>query len=182
MKKLLFNNIGYKLLAIVLAVLLWLVVVNITDYTVTVKIEDIPVEQLNSDVLEELDQIYDVVKGDTVDIYVKGRRSVVSNLTAKNFYAYAGILEDAHLHHDFASCIAVAVDYGICDSFGNCCFYIRKLCDVGVKDGEKSADCKAGKALVFRECGECEVHFVKWSEGRSAQFSQPPFLCIYLLG
>ena len=91
MKKLLFNNIGYKLLAIVLAVLLWLVVVNITDYTVTVKIEDIPVEQLNSDVLEELDQIYDVVKGDTVDIYVKGRRSVVSNLTAKNFYAYADV-------------------------------------------------------------------------------------------
>ncbi|MBQ9278998.1 MAG: hypothetical protein IJ224_10240 [Lachnospiraceae bacterium] len=91
MKKLLFNNIGYKLLAIILAVLLWLVVVNITDYTVTVKIEDIPVEQLNSDALEELDQIYDVVKGDTVDIYVKGRRSVVSNLNAKNFYAYADL-------------------------------------------------------------------------------------------
>lgn len=91
MKKSLFHNIGYKLLAIVFAILLWLVVVNITDYTVTVKIEDIPVEQLNTDVLEELDQVYDVVKGDTVDIYVKGRRSVVGNLTSKNFYAYADV-------------------------------------------------------------------------------------------
>ncbi|MBQ9232809.1 MAG: hypothetical protein IJ167_02070 [Lachnospiraceae bacterium] len=91
MKKLLFNNIGYKLLAIIFAILLWLVVVNITDYTITVKIEDIPVEQQNSDVLEELDQLYDVVKGDTVDIYVKGRRSVVGNLTSKNFYAYADV-------------------------------------------------------------------------------------------
>ncbi len=91
MKKRLFNNVGYKLLAIVFAILLWLVVVNITDYTITVKIEDIPVEQQNTDVLEELDQIYDVVKGDTVDIYVKGRRSVVSNLSANNFYAYADL-------------------------------------------------------------------------------------------
>lgn len=91
MKKSIFHNIGYKLLAIVFAILLWLVVVNITDYTITVKIEDIPVEQLNTDVLEELDQVYDVVKGDTVDIYVKGRRSVVGNMTAKNFYAYADV-------------------------------------------------------------------------------------------
>ncbi len=93
MKKLFFNNVGYKLLAIILAILLWLVVVNITDYTITVKIEDIPVDQQNSDVLEDLDQVYDVVKGDTVDIYVKGRRSVVGNLTAKNFYAYADVTQ-----------------------------------------------------------------------------------------
>ncbi|MBQ7707688.1 MAG: hypothetical protein IJT72_07905 [Lachnospiraceae bacterium] len=93
MKKLFFNNVGYKLLAIIFAILLWLVVVNITDYTITVKIEDIPVDQQNSDVLEDLDQVYDVVKGDTVDIYVKGRRSVVGNLTAKNFYAYADVTQ-----------------------------------------------------------------------------------------
>ena len=93
MKKFFFNNIGYKLLAIIFAVLLWLVVVNITDYTITVKIEDIPVDQKNSDVLEDLDQVYEVVKGDTVDIYVKGRRSVVGNLTAKNFYAYADVTQ-----------------------------------------------------------------------------------------
>lgn len=93
MKKFFFHNVGYKLLAIIFAILLWLVVVNITDYTITVKIEDIPVEQKNSDVLEDLDQVYDVVKGDTVDIYVKGRRSVVGNLTAKNFYAYADVTQ-----------------------------------------------------------------------------------------
>ena len=36
MKKSLFHNFGYKLLAVVFAILLWLVVVNITDYTITV--------------------------------------------------------------------------------------------------------------------------------------------------
>lgn len=91
MKKQIFKNFGYKILAVFFAILLWLVVINITDYTITVKIEDIPVEQKNTDVLDELEQVYDVVKGDTVDIYVKGRRSVVSNLTADNFYAYADV-------------------------------------------------------------------------------------------
>ena len=91
MKNFIFKNFGYKILAIIFAILLWLVVINITDYTITVKIEDIPVEQLNTDVLDELDQVYDVVKGDTVDIYIKGRRSVVGNLSSKNFYAYADV-------------------------------------------------------------------------------------------
>ena len=91
MKNKIFNNFGYKLLAILLAIILWLVVLNITDYSVSVTIEDVPVDQINTDVLDELDQVYDVVKGDTVDIVVKGRRSIVDGLKADDFYAYADL-------------------------------------------------------------------------------------------
>ena len=91
MKNKIFNNFGYKILAVFFAILLWLIVINITDYSVTVTIEDIPVEQINTDVLDELDQVYDVVKGGTVDIVVKGRRSVVNDLKADDFYAYADL-------------------------------------------------------------------------------------------
>ncbi len=91
MKKTILNNFALKLLSVVAALVLWLVVMNISDYTVTVEINDIPVEQLNGDVLEELDKIYDVAKGDTVDIVVKGRRSIVEGLTAQDFRATADL-------------------------------------------------------------------------------------------
>ena len=91
MKNKILNNFGYKILSVVFAIILWLVVMNISDYNITKEIEDIPVTQLNGDVLEELDQMYDVASGDTVDIIVKGRRSVVSNLSASDFTATADL-------------------------------------------------------------------------------------------
>ena len=91
MKSKVFKNFGLKILSIILAVLLWLMVMNISDYVVTVELKDIPVEQLNGDVLESLDQVYEVVEGNTVDIIVKGRRSVVDNLIAADFKAVADL-------------------------------------------------------------------------------------------
>lgn len=85
------STLGYKILAVFLAVLLWIVVANISDYQTTKEIKGIPVTQINGDVLEGLDQIYDVVSGDTVDIIVKGRRSVVGSLDTKDFYANADL-------------------------------------------------------------------------------------------
>ncbi len=91
MKKTILKNAALKILSIFSAILLWIVVMNISDYSVTVEIKNIPVEQLNGDALEELDKIYDVEKGDTVDIIVKGRRSVVDGLTANDFRATADL-------------------------------------------------------------------------------------------
>ena len=91
LKELIFNNIGYKILAIAIAIILWLVVLNISDYSITVHVDGIPVERLNANVMDELDQVYDVVSGDTVDIIVKGKRSVVEGLNKDDFYAYADL-------------------------------------------------------------------------------------------
>lgn len=85
------GTLGYKIIAVVLAVLLWIVVANISDYQTTKQIHEIPVTQINGAVLEELDQIYDVVSGDTVDIIVKGRRSVIGTLDASDFKAVADL-------------------------------------------------------------------------------------------
>lgn len=91
MKRKLFNNFGYKLLSVVLAIVLWIVVVNISDSAVTVQIEDIPVEQLNGEIFDDLDKLYEVSSGDTVDIIVKGRRSIVSELDVDDFIATADL-------------------------------------------------------------------------------------------
>ncbi len=91
MRARLFKNLGLKILAIVFAVILWLIVMNISDDQITKEINNIPVEQVNGDVLEEKDQVYEVAKGDTVDIVVKGRRSIVSQLSASDFSAKADL-------------------------------------------------------------------------------------------
>lgn len=91
MKKSFLNNFPLKILSVICAIILWLVVMNISDYTMTVEIDDIPVTRLNGDVLDDLEQVYDVEKGDTVDIIVKGRRSIVSQLDENDFTATADL-------------------------------------------------------------------------------------------
>ncbi len=85
------NHLGYKILSVILAVVAWLAVANISDYQTTREISGIPVTQINGDVLEELDQVYDVASGDTVDIVLKGRRSVVGSLSKDDFIATADL-------------------------------------------------------------------------------------------
>lgn len=85
------GHIGYKIVAILFAVVAWLAVANISDYQTTREISGIPVTQINGDVLDELDQVYDVASGDTVDIIVKGRRSVVGTLGRDDFVAIADL-------------------------------------------------------------------------------------------
>lgn len=91
MRSKILDNFGLKLLSVLFAFILWLTVMNISDRQITVEIDDIPVQQLNGAALEELDQVYDVAKGDTVDIIVKGRRSVVEDLDASDFIASADL-------------------------------------------------------------------------------------------
>ncbi|MGN0368236.1 MAG: YbbR-like domain-containing protein [Wujia sp.] len=84
-------NIAYVIGSVVLAFLLWLIVANISDAQTTREIINIPVTQLNGDVLEELDKVYDVASGDTVDIVIKGRRSLVETLGRDDFVATADL-------------------------------------------------------------------------------------------
>ena len=51
----------------------------------------INVEMLNGDTLLESGVVYDVTEGETVDIVVKGPRSIVENLEAGNFTATADL-------------------------------------------------------------------------------------------
>ena len=89
MKNLFTQNIGWKLLSVVLALLLWLTVMNVEDPSVTQTIEDVPVQIVNDDVIKSRGYGYTIESGEKIDIKVKGRRSVVDNLTAEDFVATA---------------------------------------------------------------------------------------------
>ena len=87
------NNLGFKLLAICIAFLLWVVVINIEDPVEKKIYKDIPVEILNEDTIQSLDQVYEVVSGNTVNITVKAKRSLLKMIKASDLRATADLSE-----------------------------------------------------------------------------------------
>lgn len=93
MKEKILKNWGFKILALLLGFLLWFLVANIEDYSITKTITGIPVELLNEDAIIEQGMVYEIEQGETVDIKVEGRRSVVEGLTVDDFAASADLSE-----------------------------------------------------------------------------------------
>ena len=89
MKEKVTHNLGYKLLSVVLAALLWLVVINSQDPVETRAFEDIPVTIINEEALAAKDKIPEVVEGDTISVVVEARRSVCEKLTKADIVAVA---------------------------------------------------------------------------------------------
>lgn len=87
--KALTNNLGFKILAVALAFILWLAVYNIDDpkqtktYTASVTIE-------NASVVTEQNKCYEVLDGSNVVTFaVTGKRSILKNLENTDFRATA---------------------------------------------------------------------------------------------
>lgn len=91
MKEKLLKNWGIKILAVLFAFVVWFLVANIEDYTITRTITGIPVEILNESAITNQDLVYEIIQGETVDIRVEGRRSVVEKLVAEDFAASADL-------------------------------------------------------------------------------------------
>ncbi len=92
-KKWVLNNIGYKILAVVFAFVLWLVILNTTDQTMTRTISNIPVMILNEQMVMDGTHVYTIESGDTATVVVSGKRSIINNLNASDFLAVADFSE-----------------------------------------------------------------------------------------
>lgn len=85
------NNLGLKIISLIIAIVIWIVVVNIDDYKTTKQISGIEIEFVNGSAITEKNKVYEVPKGTTVDIVIKGKRSVVEKLTSEDFKAVADL-------------------------------------------------------------------------------------------
>lgn len=83
------HNLGYKIVAILLAILLWLVVVNIDDPSKTDTIYNIPIEILNAETITDQEKVYTITSSEMAFVKVKGPRSYIDELSAKDFVATA---------------------------------------------------------------------------------------------
>ena len=93
MKKRLTRNLGLKILSLLMAFLVWVVILNVDDPVTTDSFYDIPVTKINENALAQKDKVYDVISGDTVDVKVKGKRSIIESLKESDFQAVADLSE-----------------------------------------------------------------------------------------
>ena len=84
------NNLGLKIIAVLAAIVLWLIVVNINDPVITTKYEGIQVTLLNSDAITDDGKTYEILDHtDSVDVTITAKKSVIAALSKANIRASA---------------------------------------------------------------------------------------------
>lgn len=91
MIKKLTHNLGWKLLSLVFAFLLWLTVINYEDPQITKVFTNIPVEKVNEQVITSTRKAIDYIDGNTITVKVRGKRSVVDGLSLSDIKASADL-------------------------------------------------------------------------------------------
>jgi len=90
LKKKIMNNLGLKIIAVLAAIVLWLIVVNINDPVITTKYEGIQVTLLNSDAITDDGKTFEILDHtDSVDVTITAKKSVIAALSKANIRASA---------------------------------------------------------------------------------------------
>ena len=88
------NNIGLKILAVIVSLGLWFVVNNINDPLEKMRFSNIPVEIINEDQITNSGKVYEVIDNTgVVTVEVRGKRSVLRYITKENIRAVADMEE-----------------------------------------------------------------------------------------
>lgn len=89
--KLLTNNLGLKIASVLVAVIVWLVVMNLDNPDKTTSFT-IPVTVTGEDQLADMGKVYEVYNNtDVATIYVTGKRALMDTLSATDFRATADL-------------------------------------------------------------------------------------------
>lgn len=90
--KRLLNNIGLKVSAVIISMILWLVVLNFNDPIITETHNGIEVKILNSNALDKQGKVYEVLDNtDIVNVTIRAARSVVDEIDREDVYAVADL-------------------------------------------------------------------------------------------
>lgn len=89
MKEWLTQHIGLKIAMLLLAIPVWLILVNVANPMATKTISGVEVHLLHADSITDNDQIYTITSGKTVTLQVTARKKNISDITEEDFYVYA---------------------------------------------------------------------------------------------
>ena len=90
MKERLTNNLGLKILAVVIAVFMWLIMVNVSN-PLTTDSKSVTVEMINEDVLNKSNLTYEMIGKNTVTVSYEVRVRDQYRISASDFFAYADL-------------------------------------------------------------------------------------------
>lgn len=89
-----FHNFWLKILAFLTAIVLWLVVINISDPVISTSISGIQVEIENADMLTKEHKVYEILENtNTISVSITAKRTIVDYLNASNIRATADMEE-----------------------------------------------------------------------------------------
>ena len=92
MKNKLTNNLGMRVLAVVIAILIWIIVVNVSDPIIDSTYSGIPVEIVNADVISKQNKTYEVLNDtDSIAVTISAKRSINDLLGRDNIRATADL-------------------------------------------------------------------------------------------
>lgn len=89
MKNKLTDNLILKVLSVLMAILIWIVVLNINDPSKTRIITGVKVEVMNESVITDNSQVYTITEGQLINVTVTGPRTIVDSLKSSDFTATA---------------------------------------------------------------------------------------------
>ena len=87
------SNNAIKVSSIILAVFVWFFTINAEDEVTTKTYTNIPVTIQNTNIIEETGYDYTIESGETIDITIEARRSIIEQLTTTDFVAIANFKE-----------------------------------------------------------------------------------------
>lgn len=94
MKKKILNNIGLKILALAIAMMLWLIVINLNDPEIDKTYSGIKVELKNGDQLESEEKVFEILdESGTVSVTIYAPRSIIETLSKEDIHAVADLSE-----------------------------------------------------------------------------------------
>ena len=102
--------LSIAVLSPVLAVLTCLTMINNTDPVIYKTFNDVPVQLVNVDALNAINQSYTIESGDSVSVTLKGHRSVLDRLSTSDITATSD-LEDMSLTYAVPVTVSIAEEY-----------------------------------------------------------------------
>lgn len=91
MKQKIMHNFSLKLISLLIALMVWLTIVNIEDPTISKNISGIAIEVINENAISEAGKCYVLGDTDTVSIRVRGPKSVIDKVKETDFKAVADL-------------------------------------------------------------------------------------------
>ena len=87
MKNRIFNNLILKIISVVLAIIAWLILVNIADPTTAITVGGVNVRFENESSLSEKGYTYEVLDGAKISVDISGPKSEVTTISASDIDA-----------------------------------------------------------------------------------------------
>ncbi len=85
------NNLGMKLISLPLAFVIWIIIINIDDPTISRNFPNVAIELQNTDAIATLGKVYEIAEGNAVTVTVTGRRSIVDKVRSSDLKVTADL-------------------------------------------------------------------------------------------